>query len=490
MRTGLAKPRFAVLGVSIFSSFLLGCSASQGPESYASRIERISTNVPYQGKRGQSINIHLSIQDAQSNSKKACVLSGEGPIFILKDSDAPSGYKQVVSGLEDSPCIGYVSEALIEPIPGGSSLVSQKRRSYSVSCNPNSAKYVLTVNEFADQFNLNRARVESRYKNVCIGLVGAPIEIDKVVGQYELTLSPFNRKKGELSYTSFSKDPKVVANFPRGSSSIESVNVRGGLVKVYGKFKGFNDAFGGLFVNFDVSMLDQDFPGQLREVAEKELFEKRSEIRATYLKQYSSKSKEAVNKLQRFVDSGNPDFMIARQAWVAEIMSLAVEVWEKYDPKDEYDLSSVGSARLSVWVPRNAAGLEDAIAKLEESASNYNLVKVNNLYELSESDVAVIARFKGGVDQPSSAQVDSQEASSGDDIARRSNSCVASDPSDTYINLRETPNGRLVGPVNNGRSLVVVGDSVSDSKGRPWIKVSVPSKSMVGYAMKSLTSGC
>ena len=68
--------------------------------------------------------------------------------------------------------------------------------------------------------------------------------------------------------------------------------------------------------------------------------------------------------------------------------------------------------------------------------------------------------------------------------------CKANDPSDTYINLRETPNGRLVGPVNNGQKLVVVSDSVNDSKGRPWIKVSNPSRSIIGYAMQSLTSGC
>lgn len=490
MRTGLAKPRFAALGVSIFSSFLLGCSASQGPESYASRIERISTNVPYQGKRGQSINIHLSLEDAQSNSKKACVLSGEGPIFILKDSDAPSGYKQVVSGLEDSPCIGYVSEALIEPIPGGSSLVSQKRRSYSASCNPNSAKYVLTVNEFADQFNSNRARVESRYKNVCIGLVGAPTEIDKVAGQYELTLSPFTRKKESTSYSYFSKDPKVVANFPRGSRSIESVNVKGPLVRVFGKFKGFNDAFGGLFVNFDVSMIDPSLAAELEESANEEKVLRRTRMKSFNIEKYSQKRAVALADLKSEI--ANPrdegDQWIARKVRWLHLMEFVLGMWREYDGKSLLDPLKVSS---DVSVPGYKSGLDEDIPRAKELSEFSRKVPNSERWKFTAEDLALIQKYTGSVlgDSADSEVSDlvSAKPSGGKSDLRF---CQANDPSDTYINLRETPNGRLVGPVNNGQKLLVVGDSVNDSKGRPWVKVSVPSKSMVGYTMKSLTSGC
>ena len=464
----------------ILPYLLIGCSLSREPESYSSILERQTTNIPYRGKDGQEISIYTDLEDARSRAQYACVLSSEGPVFLLKDSDAPSGYKQVVSGLEEKPCIGYVSEALIEPIPGGSSLVSQKRRSYSTSCNPDSAKYVLTVNEFSSQFNSNRARVESRYKNVCIGLVGAPTEIDKVAGQYELTLSPFKLKEESTKYSYFSKDPKVVANFPRGDRSIESVSVKGPLVRVFGKFKGFNDAFGGLFVNFDVSMIDPSLAAELEESANAEKVQRRARMKSFNIDKYTKKRANARAALKTEIANprGEGDQWVARKVRYLHLVDFALGMWKKYDGKSWLDPMRVSG---DVLVPGFKSGLDEDIARAKEIAASVHSVPSSSKWKFTADDMALVQKYAGTASSASAAGVD---------VARRPSSCVASDPSDTYINLRETPNGRLVGPVNNGQKLVVVGDSVNDSKGRPWIKVSVPSKSMIGYAMKSLTSGC
>ena len=57
--------------------------------------------------------------------------------------------------------------------------------------------------------------------------------------------------------------------------------------------------------------------------------------------------------------------------------------------------------------------------------------------------------------------------------------CRVNDPNDTYVNLRQTPNGTLVGPVNNGTSVQISGYQ-TDSQGRNWAAVMTSDK-RVGY---------
>ena len=46
-------------------------------------------------------------------------------------------------------------------------------------------------------------------------------------------------------------------------------------------------------------------------------------------------------------------------------------------------------------------------------------------------------------------------------------SCVISDPTDRALNVRETPNGRIINRLKNGRTVEIV-QFQNDAKGRPW----------------------
>jgi hypothetical protein len=100
----------------ILIPIITSCALSNKSEPYSSILKRITTGVPYGGKDAQDIRIYSSISDAQARAEYACSLGGQGPVFLLKESDAPLGYKQVVSGLEEKPCIGYVPESSIEQL--------------------------------------------------------------------------------------------------------------------------------------------------------------------------------------------------------------------------------------------------------------------------------------------------------------------------------------------------------------------------------------
>lgn len=47
------------------------------------------------------------------------------------------------------------------------------------------------------------------------------------------------------------------------------------------------------------------------------------------------------------------------------------------------------------------------------------------------------------------------------------NNCFVGDPQDYYANVRQTPNGKVINGLRNGRK-VFIQDTKYDSKGRPW----------------------
>ncbi len=45
--------------------------------------------------------------------------------------------------------------------------------------------------------------------------------------------------------------------------------------------------------------------------------------------------------------------------------------------------------------------------------------------------------------------------------------CVVTDPTGTPLNIRATPNGKIIGTLRNGASVAIL-DTAYDSRGRPW----------------------
>lgn len=56
-------------------------------------------------------------------------------------------------------------------------------------------------------------------------------------------------------------------------------------------------------------------------------------------------------------------------------------------------------------------------------------------------------------------------------VAKAEQVCKVTDPTGTPLNVRETPNGRIVGTLRNGVEVYIVKID-SDSQGRPWALVS------------------
>ncbi len=48
--------------------------------------------------------------------------------------------------------------------------------------------------------------------------------------------------------------------------------------------------------------------------------------------------------------------------------------------------------------------------------------------------------------------------------------CTITDPTGTPLNVRKSPNGRVIGTLENGSNVRIVG-SARDKKGRPWAKI-------------------
>jgi Bacterial SH3 domain len=53
---------------------------------------------------------------------------------------------------------------------------------------------------------------------------------------------------------------------------------------------------------------------------------------------------------------------------------------------------------------------------------------------------------------------------------KKQQTCTVTDPTGTPLNVRKSPNGRVIGAVENGSNVRIVGSS-KDNKGRPWAKI-------------------
>ncbi|NES71879.1 MAG: SH3 domain-containing protein [Okeania sp. SIO2D1] len=54
--------------------------------------------------------------------------------------------------------------------------------------------------------------------------------------------------------------------------------------------------------------------------------------------------------------------------------------------------------------------------------------------------------------------------------AKAENVCEVTDPTGTPLNVRDTPNGRVINALRNGRELYIIAIAY-DRKNRPWAKV-------------------
>jgi uncharacterized protein YgiM (DUF1202 family) len=48
--------------------------------------------------------------------------------------------------------------------------------------------------------------------------------------------------------------------------------------------------------------------------------------------------------------------------------------------------------------------------------------------------------------------------------------CTVTDPTGTALNVRKSPNGRVIGSIQNDKTVTILGISI-DKKGRAWAKV-------------------
>lgn len=68
--------------------------------------------------------------------------------------------------------------------------------------------------------------------------------------------------------------------------------------------------------------------------------------------------------------------------------------------------------------------------------------------------------------------------------------CEVTDPTGTPLNIRATPNGKIVGTAMNGTELEIE-DVASDGKGRPWVLVSLSStgkRKVLGWVIREFIS--
>lgn len=66
--------------------------------------------------------------------------------------------------------------------------------------------------------------------------------------------------------------------------------------------------------------------------------------------------------------------------------------------------------------------------------------------------------------------------------------CVTWDPNDSFVNVRQTPNGKILEKKQNGSQVEVV-RVLYDTKGRPWVDI-VTRGSSGNFIMKSLVRKC
>ncbi|MGK7879928.1 MAG: SH3 domain-containing protein [Crocosphaera sp.] len=64
-------------------------------------------------------------------------------------------------------------------------------------------------------------------------------------------------------------------------------------------------------------------------------------------------------------------------------------------------------------------------------------------------------------------------------VAKAEQVCKVTDPTGTPLNVRETPNGRIVGTLKNGVEVYIIKINY-DSQGRPWALVGRSSQGQSG----------
>ena len=68
------------------------------------------------------------------------------------------------------------------------------------------------------------------------------------------------------------------------------------------------------------------------------------------------------------------------------------------------------------------------------------------------------------------------------------NRCAFTDPTGTPLNIRETPNGEIIGRVSNGVGIRVINTS-SDERGRAWALISPRGRNhVVGWVYREFVS--
>lgn len=73
-------------------------------------------------------------------------------------------------------------------------------------------------------------------------------------------------------------------------------------------------------------------------------------------------------------------------------------------------------------------------------------------------------------------------------FAQSANRCAVTDPTGTPLNIRETPNGEIIGRVTNGAGVRVVNTSF-DERGRPWVLIRPRGTSqVVGWVYREFVS--
>lgn len=66
--------------------------------------------------------------------------------------------------------------------------------------------------------------------------------------------------------------------------------------------------------------------------------------------------------------------------------------------------------------------------------------------------------------------------------------CAVTDPTGTPLNIRETPNGEIIGRVTNGAGIRVMNTSF-DERGRPWALISPRGRNhVVGWVYREFVS--
>jgi Bacterial SH3 domain len=78
--------------------------------------------------------------------------------------------------------------------------------------------------------------------------------------------------------------------------------------------------------------------------------------------------------------------------------------------------------------------------------------------------------------------------SSGFALAADGDRCKVTDPTGTPLNVRESPNGKIVGTLANG-SLVAIVASQNAANGKPWVKiVDHTTKKPIGWVFREFVS--